>query len=294
MINDWHKLVKKYREAGLNYSDLSKAQKVELSKIQPSRFTRKQKREALIGAGENGSGVGQPLGPDYENKLAEIVETSLSNWRIGAATNQHTGEIEENWKRRVERLNDEMREQFYKNLERYQEHATFFRQKHKMRPFSWELETEDRIRQYLKAKAWQLPKLRKIEPPKDKNSAPSVQLTVEQILDDETYYADENQFSNRKESDPPVKPGQHFNQRHQLKEYAVERSSPPTQRAMDVLKQFDETGRAEAPERDYEKWRADHQAWKDEMPEPQKPTREAEPLETIISEVADKYRHLFK
>ena len=209
------------------------------------------------------------LGPDYETRISEIIEEELEDWAIGAYTDKKTGEIDRNWLKKVTEIYDEMRISYQQNLAGYERHATEMRQRNNMRPFNWAHESEDRIRQYIRRAAWQMPKLRTIE------FQEPITLSIEQIQDDQ-YWCELTKMVDY----------------IRLPEYRTARAKPATSRAKAALQEF-ETQQTITIERPIEEWERLHREWNDDIPEATQPIKKMEPINTCVAKVAKKYKDLF-
>lgn len=310
----WLKLIAEHKKNGKQYSDLSKAEKVELSKLQAPDATAYEKRQAARG---KKSGVGQALGEESGKFIDAILEELLDEWQTGASLeDKKTGEISIQWAKKAAALRPEMKQHYLQRLSDYAKHAAIYRRNNNMRKFEWKNETVDRVRDYVKKAKWQYPKIRTGESKKPVDDAPP-QLTPEQIKTNSIWYSDEQHclaLSTSKELTPDkngLKPksGQAISQRFQLPEYQVERGAPRSPQALDAIHQFETTGKVSLDnslsKRNKEsylkhtetlgfKWSPKSDSNDGYQQSTTHPIREAEPLSALIAEVAEKYYYKFE
>jgi len=95
--------------------------------------------------GNKKSGVGWPLGPDYETKIGELIDDWIEHIRDG---NGDTPESRSQFKYAEPHL----RKQCKTRLETHERLCSEIRFNLMLSPFKWESETTDRIQQALNGK----------------------------------------------------------------------------------------------------------------------------------------------
>lgn len=100
------------------------------------------------------------IGQNWETEIQRIVEERLGVIGVESYADKYTGEIDQGRFNQFEKLENTLRKELFRRLEVYRKHATAIRKQNNMRPFSWALETVDRIEQYVHVEPWQLPKIR--------------------------------------------------------------------------------------------------------------------------------------
>ena len=108
------------------------------------------------------------LGPNWKITLSEIIHEAHAEIGVHSYANLKTGEVNLDRAQHYQNLSGPLLAELNRKADVYRRHATGIRQANRMRPFNWELETQDRIQDYIRYEKWQLPKLRKLPNTKEK------------------------------------------------------------------------------------------------------------------------------
>jgi len=103
------------------------------------------------------------LGPEWETELENAITEWLSEI-INEVADKKTGEIPQSEIEWFRKNQTDLRKEAQRRLIRYANHAAWFRKDKNMRPFDWQYESIDRVRQALSHGYANLPKFRKEKP----------------------------------------------------------------------------------------------------------------------------------
>ena len=150
----WQRLVNRYKKQGLGYDDLTREQKLELSRLQPNRLTAKQRKLK--------AGYDTLLGDDYGNTIRQILERKFERLAIENATDKKTGELDSHRYHASQKSKSEWLDMQYQKLDAYENFQRQFRHFNQYRPFDWALESYQSIEIALAAKRYHWGKKRPV------------------------------------------------------------------------------------------------------------------------------------
>lgn len=208
------------------------------------------------------------LGKNYEAEIQQILDKRIHELEQQLCCTNEGELIPEKLKIFNEKIKPNLRRQAQNKLAKYERHSTRLRNKNGMNPFTWELETADRIREQALGKG-RLPRLPNLDPVK----------LAEKYKSEELWPG----FP----GPAPVKP-EYQGDKHPLQQNQVTRTANPvgrSKRAQQALEHYEKTGKLTVPPRETAKTEREHKKWHADMPICSKPIQHIEGLDYVIHDV---------
>jgi len=205
------------------------------------------------------------LGNNYTKEIERIIRDRAEEQKLKLCSTNEGELIPEKLKLFRTKIEPNLRRQAKNRLAKYERHATRQREKNQMNPFTWTLDTDDRIREQALGKG-RLPRLPNLDPEK----------LAEKYKKEELWPG----FP----GPAPAKP-EYQDEQHPLNVNHVKRTAQQvgqSKRAATALENYKKTGRLTVPERKTGTWERERQQWEADMPICSKPIQHIEGLDYVV------------